>query len=159
MFINSLICLFLSFQQLFSGSGATATLTDCHPSIDGMNRREGVEEILRQLVACGKGGTRVSPFLTDWLISRQRYWGTPIPVIHCPDCGVVPVPEDQLPVVLPENVDFEESNRLGSPLCAAPHDWLYVDCPRCGKEGARRETDTMDTFVDSSWWVFGQDRV
>jgi len=86
--------------------------------------------------------------LRDWLISRQRYWGVPIPMIHCEACGTVPVPLDQLPVLLPSNVEF--SGRGASPL-AKLADWVQVPCPCCG-QGARRETDTMDTFIDSSWY-------
>ena len=139
-------------KALFSGSGAGATLIHCHPAIDGKHRKEGVEEILRLLRDCGRGGIPVSPFLADWLISRQRYWGTPIPAIHCVDCGAVPVPDEQLPVVLPTELKLDEATRQsGSPLNSAPDDWLFVDCPQCGRSGSKRESDTMDTFVDSSW--------
>jgi leucyl-tRNA synthetase len=85
--------------------------------------------------------------LKDWGVSRQRYWGCPIPIIHCDDCGVVPAPDSSLPITLPEDVSFD---RPGNPLDLHPS-WKHVDCPTCGKP-ARRETDTFDTFVDSSWY-------
>ena len=115
---------------------------------DGLDNREAYPEINEWLGSEGRGGAAVNFRLRDWLVSRQRYWGAPIPVVHCPECGIVPVPEDQLPVVLPEIEDYAPKGK--SPLEAATS-WVEVPCPSCGA-GARRETDTMDTFVDSSWY-------
>ncbi|MGJ3250681.1 MAG: leucine--tRNA ligase [Elainellaceae cyanobacterium] len=114
----------------------------------GKDEGQSVEAAIAWLEKMGKGDRRINYRLRDWLISRQRYWGAPIPVIHCPSCGTVPVPDDQLPVVLPEDVKF--SGRGPSPLAKLDH-WINVPCPSCG-ESARRETDTMDTFIDSSWY-------
>jgi leucyl-tRNA synthetase len=115
---------------------------------DGTPSPQSISAVTEWLEAEGKGRAAVSYRLRDWLISRQRYWGAPIPIIHCPTCGEVPVPESDLPVLLPEDVDF--SPRGESPL--AKHEgFVNVTCPSCGG-AAKRETDTMDTFVDSSWY-------
>jgi leucyl-tRNA synthetase len=112
------------------------------------------EEARRQMAAYarerGFGEAAITFRIKDWGISRQRYWGTPIPVIHCPQCGVVPVPEEQLPVILPERIEITGEGR--SPLENVP-EFVNVDCPQCGG-AARRETDTMDTFIDSSWYFY-----
>ena len=114
---------------------------------DGLDYQAAVDAVAADLAAQGLGEKKITYRLRDWGISRQRYWGTPIPIIHCADCGDVPVPEKDLPVVLPEDCVPDGS---GNPL--NKHDaFLKVDCPSCGKP-ARRETDTMDTFVDSSWY-------
>ena len=114
---------------------------------DGLGHQEAVEAVAQDLMAQGLGEKKTTFRLRDWGISRQRYWGTPIPIIHCPSCGEVPVPEKDLPVVLPEDLVPDGS---GNPL--NKHEaFLKVACPRCGT-AARRETDTMDTFIDSSWY-------
>jgi leucyl-tRNA synthetase len=115
---------------------------------DGKHNREAYDEIVAWLGSEGRGEPAVNYRLRDWLVSRQRYWGAPIPVVYCDECGIVPVPEDQLPVELPEIEDYAPQGK--SPLAAA-EGWVATECPRCGA-AARRETDTMDTFVDSSWY-------
>jgi leucyl-tRNA synthetase len=129
----------------YTGDGP---MTDSGPQFDGMHNREAYEAIVDWLDREGKGHRSVSYKLRDWLVSRQRYWGCPIPIIYCQDCGMVPVPDDQLPVELPNIADYQPRGR--SPLATA-EDWVRTTCPRCGGD-ALRETDTMDTFVDSSWY-------
>ena len=114
----------------------------------GLPAPEGMERIVRWLDLEGKGHVSINYRLRDWLVSRQRYWGCPIPVVYCERDGMVPVPEDELPVELPDIEDYAPKGR--SPLAAA-EDWVRVKCPVCGGD-ARRETDTMDTFVDSAWY-------
>jgi leucyl-tRNA synthetase len=114
----------------------------------GLPLDEGKRKIVEWLSERGKAKPAVSYRLRDWSFSRQRYWGAPIPIVYCDDCGIVPVPEDELPVELPEVDDYRPK---GVPPLASNEEWLHVPCPRCGKTG-RREADTMDTFVDSSWY-------
>jgi leucyl-tRNA synthetase len=114
----------------------------------GLPAEEGKQAIVDWLGTRGRGRPAISYRLRDWGWSRQRYWGCPIPIVYCDDCGLVPVPEDDLPVILPEIEDYKPK---GIPPLAQAEDWVRVACPRCGKEG-RREVETMDTFVDSSWY-------
>jgi leucyl-tRNA synthetase len=115
---------------------------------DGLPSEEGARAIAAALEAEGRGNAAVNYRLRDWSVSRQRYWGCPIPFIHCEKCGVVPVPEQDLPVILP---DIEDYAPKGKPPLAANEAYMTVDCPQCGGP-ARRDPDTMDTFVDSSWY-------
>ena len=115
--------------------------------LNGMDYDQAFDALAQQFEADGRGRRRVNFRLRDWGVSRQRYWGCPIPVIYCAECGAVPVPEDQLPVVLPEDVEFMGT---GSPIKADP-EWRKTTCPQCGG-AAERETDTFDTFMESSWY-------
>ena len=117
---------------------------------DSMEMHDAQKAIVAKLAEIGMGEWKVNFRLRDWLISRQRYWGTPIPMVHCPTCGVVPVPEEELPVLLPYDVEFTPDGE--SPL-AKCESFMNCKCPKCGGD-ARRDPDTMDTFVDSSWYQF-----
>ena len=119
-------------------------------ALNGMNKADAIAAINSQLEKDGLGKSARNYRLRDWLVSRQRYWGTPIPIIHCPACGEVPVPTDQLPLTLPNAEGLDLKPKGTSPLGAAT-DWVNVKCPKCGVD-AKRDTDTMDTFVDSSWY-------
>ena len=125
------------------------TLVNSGP-YSGLSPAQAIEKMIADAEQRKFGNAQTTYRLKDWGISRQRYWGTPIPVIYCPKCGMVPVPDDQLPVVLPEKVALVETGQ--SPLATAP-EFVNVKCPKCS-EPARRETDTMDTFVDSSWYFY-----
>ncbi|WP_026733369.1 leucine--tRNA ligase [Fischerella sp. PCC 9605] len=133
-----------SLQEAYTEPGILVNSSQ----FDRMNSTDAKKAIVEYAEKQGFGKERVQYRLRDWLISRQRYWGAPIPIIHCPNCGAVPVPDQDLPVLLPENVEF--TGRGGSPL-AKLESWVNVPCPTCGTP-AKRETDTMDTFIDSSWY-------
>jgi len=132
--------------QVYDGPG---TMVNSGP-FDGLDSEEGKRRVAEFVESKGIGRRRVNYRLRDWLVSRQRYWGAPIPIIYCDRCGTVPVPEEDLPVMLPENVDFSPGQV--SPLQSV-EEFVNTTCPRCGGR-ARRETDTMDTFVCSSWYYF-----
>lgn len=119
--------------------------------LNGLAKTEAIEAAIGLLIERGAGEASTNYRLRDWLLSRQRFWGTPIPIVHCPTCGEVPVPEEQLPVRLPEGVRGEDLAPEGTSPLAAVREWVVVNCPSCGGP-AQRDTDTMDTFVDSSWY-------
>ncbi len=133
-----------NLQEAYTGSGKMMNSGE----FDGLEYKEGQEKIIEWMDKEGLGEKTINFRLRDWLISRQRYWGVPIPVIECPDCGYVPVPESELPVLLPTDVEFTGAGE--SPLTTS-ESFKHAPCPKCGKEG-KREVDTMDTFVDSSWY-------
>jgi leucyl-tRNA synthetase len=133
-------------QAAYSGHGVMVNSGE----FTALQSEEGKRRIVARLQEMGRGEPAVQFRLRDWLISRQRYWGPPIPVIHCEKCGPVPVPEDQLPVLLPDVEDFKPIGTGVSPL-AMVEEWVNVSCPQCGGPG-RRETDVSDTFLDSSWY-------
>jgi leucyl-tRNA synthetase len=133
--------------EVFSAHSSDERLVNSG-EFSGLPAPEGLAAIVDWLGAQGKGRRAVSYRLRDWSFSRQRYWGCPIPIVYCDECGVVPVADEDLPVLLPEVEDYRPKGK--APL-ASNEEWLRVPCPRCGREG-RREADTMDTFVDSSWY-------
>jgi len=147
--IEEAVSLYLRFDPVGDWKPSYESYGICVNSgkYDGLDYERAVNAIAADLKAKGLGDKQVTWRLRDWGISRQRYWGTPIPIIHCESCGDVPVPDDQLPVVLPEDL---VPDGTGNPL-AKTHSFLNCKCPKCGKP-AKRETDTMDTFVDSSWY-------
>jgi leucyl-tRNA synthetase len=128
--------------RAYTGDGSLVNSGD----FNGSNNREAIDDITKHLQKKKLGKSTVQYKLRDWLVSRQRYWGTPIPIVYCDKCGIVPIPEKDLPVVLPENVKFGSGNPL-----ATSDAFINTKCPKCGGK-ARRETDTMDTFVNSSWY-------
>ena len=134
-----------TMEAAYTGEGTMVNSGD----FNGIGNREAMETIAAYMDKNGIGQKTVSFRLRDWGISRQRYWGAPIPMIHCDSCGIVPVPEADLPIVLPEDTDMLEGGR--SPLSVLD-EFSKTRCPRCGRDDARRETDTMDTFVESSWY-------
>ncbi|GAA1894148.1 leucine--tRNA ligase [Actinomadura bangladeshensis] len=121
--------------------------------IDGLTKADGIARIIEILDGRGTGRASVNFRLRDWLVSRQRFWGCPIPIVHCEACGEVPVPDEQLPVRLPEGLRGADLAPKGTSPLAAASDWVNTECPKCGG-AAKRDTDTMDTFVDSSWYYF-----
>ena len=136
--------------KAYTGDGPAINSANDEISLDGLDVADAKSRIIDWLESKGLGERTINYRLRDWLLSRQRFWGAPIPIIHCPSCGEVPVPDDQLPMELPDLRGADLQPKGVSPLAAA-RDWVEVDCPKCGGK-AERDTDTMDTFVDSSWY-------
>jgi len=136
--------------KAYTGDGPAINSANDEVSLNGLAVGEAKSRIIDWLESKGLGERTINYRLRDWLLSRQRYWGCPIPIIHCPSCGEVPVPDDQLPMELPDLRGADLAPKDVSPLAAA-REWVEVDCPKCGGK-AERDTDTMDTFVDSSWY-------
>ncbi len=137
--------------KAFTGDGPAINSSNDEISLDGLGVAEAKSTIIDWLEGKGLGERTINYRLRDWLLSRQRYWGAPIPIIHCPACGEVPVPDDQLPVELPDLRGRGSRSPKGVSPLASARDWVEVACPKCGGP-AERDTDTMDTFVDSSWY-------
>jgi leucyl-tRNA synthetase len=136
--------------EAYVGTGPAINSANTEVSLNGLDVPEAKSTIIAWLEDKGRGTGTINYRLRDWLLSRQRFWGCPIPIIHCDTCGEVPVPDDQLPVVLPDLRGADLKPKGTSPLAAA-EDWVHVECPSCGG-AAKRDSDTMDTFVDSSWY-------
>ena len=137
--------------EAYVGQGPAINSANDEISLDGLGVEDAKSRTIEWLAEKGTGRGTVNFRLRDWLLSRQRFWGAPIPIVHCDSCGEVAVPEDQLPVRLPENLKGSDLKPKGSSPLAAAEDWVNVDCPQCGG-AAKRDSDTMDTFVDSSWY-------
>ncbi len=135
----------------YVGTGPAINSANDEISLNGMDIPEAKSTIIAWLESKGLGNGTVNFRLRDWLLSRQRFWGCPIPIVHCPDCGEVAVPDDQLPVTLPDNLKGADLKPKGVSPLAAAEEWVNVACPNCGGQ-ALRDSDTMDTFVDSSWY-------
>lgn len=135
-------------EECFRGDGILVN----SGMFDGVSSAKARELIVQQLALEGKGSEKINYKMRDWSVSRQRYWGAPIPIVNCPKDGAVLVPDEELPVILPELTDFKPSGDGRSALARAK-DWLKAECPRCGGE-AERETDTLDTYIDSSWYMY-----
>ena len=150
----------LSIREVISPDGNSHGTDECYTGegilinsgeFSGTDSREAIREIAETCEAQGIGRASVQYRLRDWLISRQRYWGAPIPIIHCDRCGAVPVPEEDLPVELPRDIDLQDTSTSGIAPLGHADEFVNVQCPECGND-AEREIDTMDTFVDSSWY-------
>ncbi len=137
--------------EAYAGPGHAINSANDTVSLNGMEVAEAKSTMIAWLASNGLGNGTVNFRLRDWLLSRQRFWGAPIPIVHCEACGEVAVPEDELPVLLPDDVKGEDLKPKGSSPLGAIADWVNVSCPQCGGP-AKRDTDTMDTFVDSSWY-------
>ncbi|MDX6274437.1 MAG: leucyl-tRNA synthetase [Frankiales bacterium] len=136
--------------QTWTATAGDGVLVNSGP-LDGLRKEEAIAKAIEILRERGTGEEAVNYRLRDWLLSRQRFWGAPIPIVHCPACGEVAVPDDQLPVTLPDDMKGEDLKPVGQSPLASNRAWVEVPCPQCGGP-AERDTDTMDTFVDSSWY-------
>lgn len=139
-----------TMTEAYPGAGVMVNSDAFNGTVVFPETGDGIDRVIEWLESEGRGRAAINYRQRDWLVSRQRYWGTPIPIIYCPECGEVPVPYEDLPVLLPETADYEPTGDIEGPL-ARVTDWVNVRCPKCGGD-ARRESDTLDTFFDSSWY-------